>query len=38
MAQILPLAWELPSAAGVALKGQKEKKRKEKDLGMSRWA
>ena len=30
MAPIQPLAWELPYAEGVALKGQKEKKRKKR--------
>ena len=29
-APIRPLAWELPCAAGMALKGKKKKKRKEK--------
>ena len=32
-AQIWPLAWELPCAAGMALKGQKKKKKKKKVWG-----
>ena len=32
VAMIRPLAWELPYAAGAALKSKKKKKKKERDI------